>query len=100
MQIRGADACMDPWSCSITQSLGGNLNIFLHRTAQPAYNCFFNGPRDPAYALKIPGTGNREPCFNNIHPKRFELKSELDFFFCIQLTTRHLFAVTQRGIEY
>src|SRR5687767_7403899 len=99
MEIRSADAGMDPGAAGVFEGLGGYFNIFLHGTAEAANSSIFNDLCDLVDRFEIARAGDRESGFNNINSEAFQLKGKANFFSCIKFATWHLLAIAQGSVE-
>ena len=96
---RDADARVNAFVFGQTQRIGGNVDVFRHGACERADRRFGNGLRNFQHGVEIPGTGDRESRFDNIHAETFQQFGDLDLLRGVQLAARNLLAVAKRGVE-
>ena len=94
MGVAGTDTRVNTLALGILQTLGCDVDIFLHRTCQgtDCRPCHRLGNLN--HRVEVARTGNRESCLNHIHTQLFQLLGHLNLLYCVQLAPWHLFSVT------
>ena len=96
---RNADTRVDAFVFGQPQGVGGHVDVLFHGARQRANRRGRNGLRNLEYGVEVPGAGDRETRFDNVHTEAFQKFGDFDFLGGVQLTARHLLAITERGVE-
>ena len=97
--VRGADTRVDTLVLGILQRIEGHVDIFLYGTCQRTDHGPCHGLRDLNHRVEITRTRNGESCFDHVHAQLLQRLGHLNLLYGVQLTSWHLFAVTQCCVE-
>ena len=95
MRIARSDTRMNTLVLGIYQRFVSHIDILLNGTRQRTDSGPSHSFRNFNYRIEIAWTRNGESCFNHVNTQLLERLSHLNLLNCIQLTSRHLFAVAK-----
>ena len=94
MGVAGTDTRVNTLALGILQTLGCDVDIFLHGTCQGTNGWPCHRLGNLNHRIEVARTGNRESCLNHIHAQLFQLLGHLNLFYGVQLTPWYLLSVT------
>ena len=99
MKIGCSDTGMNTFAFGILKRFGGDFDILLHPTCKRTNGWPGHRFRDFHHRFKIARARHRKTCLDHIHAKLLKGFGYLNFFYCIQLASGHLFAVAQSSVK-
>ncbi len=99
VEVRYTNAGMDPFSPRVFQRIGGYFYVFFFGSREATNYRFFYGLRYFDDRVEVSRAADGKASFDNINAQGLQRFGNLDFFFSIQLATRHLLAVAQGSVK-
>ncbi len=96
---RGAYSRVDTSALRELQRLGCHVDVFLHGASERAYHGARHGLRDLHHRIEIARARYGESGLDYVHSEFFELSGHFDLLDGVELTTRDLLGVAERGVE-
>ena len=100
MRVGGADPGVDPAPLGVLQRLRGHVDVLLHGPRQGADRRPGHRLGDLHHRVEITRAGDRETGLDDVHAEELQGLGDLDLLHGVQLTSRDLFPVAERGVEY
>ena len=100
VRVGGADPGVDPAPLGVLQRLRGHVDVLFHGPRQRADRGPGHRLGDLHHRVEITRRGNRETGLDDVHAEELQGLGDLDLLHGVQLTSRDLFPVAERGVEY
>jgi len=99
MVFAGSYAGVNAFVLGILQRLGSHIDVFFHGARQRTDRRPRHGLGYFDHRVEVARRGYGESGLYNVHAKQLQLFGHLNFLYRVQLTTRHLFAVSEGRVK-
>ena len=99
MAFRSANASMYSLMLRILKCFCCHINILFYCTCECTDGWPCHGLTDFYYTIEIAWAGDRESRLYDVYSQRLKLLCDLNFLYCVQLTSWYLLAVAEGGVK-
>ena len=100
VRVGRTDSGVDPAPLGVLERLRGHVDVLFHGPRQRADRGPGHRLGDLHHRVEITRAGDRETGLDDVHTEELQGLGDLDLLHGVQLTSRDLFPVAERGVEY